>query len=136
MDKDVAYIPRSGVQIADKMKEPMGAGPPPFFFCFIPPGGMDQREEKKIWILYFSYSFLDIDDFWRARADELMLYLIRFCIKSDPSGAKMRAHLFEALLSALLLPTQRWRRASKVSKGEKHRRPLDFGPSDCSCQSV
>jgi hypothetical protein len=34
---------------------------------------MDQREEKKIWILYFSYSFLDIDDFWRARADELML---------------------------------------------------------------
>jgi hypothetical protein len=55
------------------MKEPMGAGPPPFFFCFIPPGGMDQREEKKIWILYFSYSFLDIDDFWRARADELML---------------------------------------------------------------
>lgn len=35
------------------------------------------------------------------RADELMLYLIRFCIKSDPSGAKMKAHLFSALLSAV-----------------------------------
>ncbi len=44
--------------------------------------------------------------------------------------------LFGPFVRPLLLPTQRWRRASKVSMGEKHRRPLDFGPSDCSCQLV